>query len=702
MPAAELEIRLEALVDRVLNSRRSVEVPAAELARYDRQAQQRFLNAVERIAGTAVELAFNFCMFAVSALELIQEQEAWDDWVLHLMDIYDQRGVMPCITAMGKVDEFMERRSRSREGLGLEEVAGILERFVCALSGRYLKLAASQADVYTDTETLYLPARLGRFEEREGNFRLYKATAVHLWAQTRFGTWRSSLAQATAAYDDPQRALQLFHALETIRLDACVARELPGVYRQTLALREAQGVAAVPDPWRELADRLQSPGAGVTDSLELLATVYCGPVLPDAVWYQGMLLPQRVEEAMAARKLRERNALRQALAVIAEEHSLCRSPRPGLEPDPERFEAVMAEAPELPDGFRVELRLQGEPVTPSHDVRQLLDSIVQDFGAVPQEYLQAAGYGRYRSAAALRPEDGPRAGGEEGACVYDEWDYVRQHYRKDWCVLRSRNVHPQWDGFAAQTLAKHRGLLKHLYRTFEALRGEDRSLRRQPFGDDIDIDAVVDSFVDQCVGLEASDRLFKRKSREERDIAVMFMVDMSGSTKGWINDMEREALVLLCESLEILGDRYAIYGFSGFTHKRCELMRIKGFDEPYSDEVRARISGIRPQDYTRMGVAIRHLSKLLGEVEARTRLLITLSDGRPDDQDGYRGAYGIEDTRQALLEARHLGIHPFCITIDDEAQDYLPHMYGPVSFTVVSQVEKLPFRVSDIYRRITG
>ena len=102
-----------------------------------------------------------------------------------------------------------------------------------------------------------------------------------------------------------------------------------------------------------------------------------------------------------------------------------------------------------------------------------------------------------------------------------------------------------------------------------------------------------------------------------------------------------------------------------------------------------------------MGVFIRHAVSLFQEVEARTKLLITLSDGRPDDQDGYRGVYGIEDTRQALLEARFEGIHPYCITIDDEAMDYLPHMYGHVSFTVVSDVYKLPFKVSDIYRRIT-
>ena len=202
-------------------------------------------------------------------------------------------------------------------------------------------------------------------------------------------------------------------------------------------------------------------------------------------------------------------------------------------------------------------------------------------------------------------------------------------------------------------------------------------------------------------GEEMTDRLFVKLHKLERNIAVMFMVDMSGSTKGWINDAEREALALLCEALETLGDRYAIYGFSGMTRKRCEVYRVKSFDDPYDDDVKARISGIRPKDYTRMGVTIRHLSYLLNQVEARTKLLITLSDGKPDDYDTYRGAYGIEDTRMALIEAKRSGIHPFCITIDNEARDYLPHMYGAVNYAVIDEVRKLPLKVSDIYRRLT-
>jgi nitric oxide reductase NorD protein len=291
---------------------------------------------------------------------------------------------------------------------------------------------------------------------------------------------------------------------------------------------------------------------------------------------------------------------------------------------------------------------------------------------------------------------------EAGAFLYNEWDYRRKHYRKNWCVMREMSIKPVYDGFADRVCVKYRRLLGNLRRTFEALRDEDRLLKRQADGDGVDIDAFVEAWSDVQTGLEMNEHLFTRMHRDERNIAVMFMVDMSGSTQGWVNEAERESLVLLAESLETLGDRYAIYGFTGMTRKRCEVFPVKAFDEAYGAEVKARISGMRPGDYTRMGAAIRHLSFRLGEIEARTKLLIALSDGKPDDyQDDYRSKYGIEDTRQALFEARRNGIHSFCITIDESGQDYLPHMYGAANFTVIGEVEKLPLKISDIYKKIT-
>jgi len=353
----------------------------------------------------------------------------------------------------------------------------------------------------------------------------------------------------------------------------------------------------------------------------------------------------------------------------------------------------------------VQLELDGGLIAPPQHIKELMSSIIVDFGEIPPEYLVAAGPGEYDLTvfdSSLDPNDVWKGTyHEEGAQIYNEWNYKRQHYHKDWCVLREIEVQPVYDSFVEDTLEKYSKLLKSLRNTFEYMRGEDKLLKKQPHGDDIDIDALVEAYADVKSGMEMTNQLFTKMHKEERNVAVIFMVDMSGSTKGWINRAERESLILLAEVLEVLQDRYAIYGFSGMTRKRCELFRIKAFDDEYDAEVKARISNIEPQDYTRMGVFIRHVIRHFTEVEASTKLLITLSDGKPDDYDTYRGEYGVEDTRQALFEARRDGIHSFCITIDEEARDYLPHMYGAANYTVIDNVASLPIKISEIYRRLT-
>ena len=604
----------------------------------------------------------------------------------------------------------MPREQKERAfGLIFEEVAGVLEVFVHGLNGRKLKVESSDS-VYTDTETLFLPQRINRFETQAENFQLYKAIAVHLWAQCWYGTWRIDLNAFTAGFQNPDKALALFHALETLRLDACIKSELPGVSSQLMSLREASN-SILPETWTDRVEQLKEATATVQDTCDAVVSLY-EYGLPKPVPYQGILNPMRVAQVRKLRLKKERDLLRLGLMRMRKEQQqnadLFEKEQQTAESAAGQaagFELRKVESNDLPNGFTYEINFDAKPLAPPDNVKGVMASILQDLGEIPDDYLVAAGDGAYPMAAIpdeQKPEDVWKGTyHEEGAFIYNEWDHERRHYRKNWAVLRELDVNPNHDDFVPRTMEKYSGLAGELRRTFEALRGEDKLLKKQPYGDNVDIDALVEAYADTTMGLEMSERLFTKLHKLERNIAVMFMVDMSGSTKGWINDAEREALVLLCESLETLGDRYAIYGFSGMTRKRCEVYRVKRFDEVYDDTVRARISGITPQDYTRMGVAIRHLSLLLNKVEARTKLLITLSDGKPDDYDSYRGAYGIEDTRHALIEAKRDGIHSFCITIDTEAKDYLPHMYGAVNYVVIDEVRKLPLKVSDIYRRLT-
>ncbi|MBK8637824.1 MAG: nitric oxide reductase activation protein [Chromatiaceae bacterium] len=673
------------------------------LAPLDRDTQDFILDLVDRIASTNIQISYEFTRRVVAALDRL-DQRVIEAWAVHAMDTYDQVGLRPALEVLFKVDDFLTHAHARAAGAFFNEVQPVLSSFLCGLSGRRLDLKEGE-QVYTDSERLFLPNVMALMESEADNFLLCKAQVTFMWAQTRFGSARVDFAAVLARFPDPDQALAAFQALDSLRLDICLARELPGLWRDMQGLSHRHGDTALPAGWRSFAAALNRNPAVPETALALLDTAY---VLepPAARIYQARLNPPAIAAARQARLERETILLRVKLAKLAEEQRRKAPPVP-LDPSEERQAPPPARFEAKPDGLGWELTLDDQPIAPPEDVRQLLTSVVLDWGEIPPEMLVAAGDGEYDAARYEVKDKDPNEVWQgtyhlEGAHLYQEWDFARQHYRKNWCVLREIDLEPGDPGYVAEVIAKHQGLVKHLRRTFEAMRDESRLLKRQAQGDDVDIDALVEALADARDGREMSEQLFMQRHRADRNLAVMFMVDMSGSTKGWINDAERESLVMLCESLETLGDRYAIHGFSGTTRKRCEIYRIKTFDQAYDASVKARIAGIVPREYTRMGVAIRHLSRRLNEVEAKTKLLITLSDGKPDDYfDSYRGQYGIEDTRQALFEARRSGIHPFCITIDREGKEYLPHMYGHANWVEIDEVRKLPLKVADIYRRLT-
>ncbi len=337
------------------------------------------------------------------------------------------------------------------------------------------------------------------------------------------------------------------------------------------------------------------------------------------------------------------------------------------------------------------------------NLRALAREITDDLGSLPAEYVSAA-HGLAGSGLVGLFGSAGEGQGENlaAALAYPEWDYRRQGFRRDWVALFEKKVVPVRSTFVETTLHTYRGLLRKLKKQFELMRRAERFVRRQRDGDDIDLDAAVESELDRRAGLAPSERVFVRLQRDERDIAVLFLVDMSSSTEGWVGQAIKESLILMAEALEVLGDRYAICGFSGMRRSRAEFFHIKSFSERYDQEARDRIAGIGPREYTRMGPAIRHAATLLAGAEARVRLLITLTDGKPEDYDDYKGEYAVEDTRHALVEARSMGVTPFSITIDRQAHDYMGHLFGETSFIFIDEVRRLPARLPAIYRTLTS
>ena len=706
----EIEEKLADLLGAVLSSRRTASESAVQLSGLNRTSQDFALHWADVIAKSNSEMAFQFVSFAAKAFALM-DVKGIELWIIEAMDIYDRQGLYPGSACFREVEKFADQLTQTQNSVEFEEIAGVLTKYARGVSGRHLEFCVD-SEACTDTEVIYLPNFITEFDSKPMNFQLYKATSAFLLAQTRYGTFRVNsktgipiICSEIQKFQDQARALRLFEAVEEVRLLTRIESDYPGLGRQLNELRSQSDSKSPLDRFEFLLDLVRDANSTVQQSLHVVRTLYTNNVdVQNPFCYQGVVDLEKVRLTTKQRVERERDKFRSELATLSEAAFSEEEVDVHGDEQEKRREISLNEGCEREENndWEMTVMIDGKPVSLSEEMVQTAQSIIQDFGEIPQDYLVPAGESQYRSDNSVREKDSDRSRSKNSEVFYyDEWDYRRCHYRKNWCALKELDMHPSYEPKVEQILKKHSHLVRDIRKTFELLRGDNKTLRRQKNGDDIDIDAVVQSYADVQKGHEMTDRIFIQSRKIERDLAVVFMVDVSGSTKGWINEAERESLVLLCEALQTLGDRYAIYGFSGMTRKRCEVYRIKTFDERYGSTVKARIAGMRPQDYTRMGVVIRHLSQKLMAVDAKTRVLITISDGKPDDYDGYRGEYGIEDTRQALMEVKHAGIHPFCITIDSRAHDYLPHMYGHVNYTVVSDVGKLPFRVSEIYRRLT-
>jgi nitric oxide reductase NorD protein len=314
--------------------------------------------------------------------------------------------------------------------------------------------------------------------------------------------------------------------------------------------------------------------------------------------------------------------------------------------------------------------------------------------------------------------------------TYDEWDFRANDYIAAWCQLGEREVAQGDLEYYEETLKRHSGLVMDVRRQFELMRPEaQRVLKNLDDGHEIDLDKAIQFFTDKKAGVGPRARFYSRRDKVERSVAVAFLLDMSGSTDEPIDgsrpfpqnasrpaadtfdtdssekkiiDLEKESTVLIIEALEAIGDTYGIYGFSGHGRKDVSYHVIKEFDEVLDDSVKRRIDSIQPLRSTRMGTAIRHTNAKLIDCPAKIKILLLVSDGRPQDH-GYghnRGdqEYAIHDTKQALIEGKQEGITPFLITVDKEGHDYLKDICGDIGYEVVADIESLPRRMPTIYK----
>jgi nitric oxide reductase NorD protein len=636
------------------------------------------------------------------------------------------RGLQRHEASPHRLDGFLRMESEASQqtvddvqtGVSLASLHRPLSLYVRAHCGEAVQIRPGDGRAYTDGRHLYLPARSSHFGDHRDEDALWVMAALAS-GHIEFGSLNIDLdaipgdwpalrpdempyERMLRAFDNTAIARSLFLLFEAARVKARVRKAYPGMARRMDAL----GPLPAPDFGRSAVD-------------EVLAAIYAGLSggHVDDVLAQSILAAHQpatwssVHQAVAA----VQQAYPQLRAMLKDAQDFERVPELGLDPGAmsEEDKAVERKAADLlarldeePDweAARREVRSRDEDGLGYAEMSDFLERNEAPAGPLQNDNDDDP-------TVRLMHKDVDRSRGER-RWRYPEWDDDLGDYKPSWVGVIEFHLAAGDTEFVDQVLSEHGPMIDRLRRTFEAMRPDHmRPKRGLNDGDTLDMDAVIAARIARRAGVSGPAGLYRARRPVERDVSVAFLVDMSSSTNEHINtagkriiDVEREALVVTAEAVDALGDQMAIYGYSGFGREAVAFYVAKEFTEPYGPRIRERIGRMGWKLENRDGAAIRHAVQRLTLAPSKTRLLILLSDGKPLDGGcaDYNNHYAQMDTRMALIEARKAGVHPFCITVDPHARDYLRRMYGDNGYTIIDSVDDLPARLPALYRQLTA
>lgn len=646
-------------------------------------------------------------------------------------------------------------------GLSLDSVQHLLRLYVEALTAREVEIAPLAAvpdeSRIGDGQTIHLPSLVNEFGDDDLDFRLYKVLAAHGAGQIEFGTYeRGGALQAARAaileaynpdnldaldafalademvetshkdaqkrkrkvdsaaddigYQDvlrlfpqPQLARRIFGTLENGRIDRRLRHAYRGLRRDLDLIREHLTHS------RPRINEL--PASLVPFELLFQISLLGGP-RDDARATYGQVVSE-LEQIIAEYLSNQLASVADTLMATSRVYTLFQSVVP-TDDSLQQVEVPEDQAETEKDDSPVTERLkqrQAQQMPQRRDARELFNAWNDPSNEGEPDELAGA--------EAWSEADAPEQILAEGevAYNYDEWDRELTDHRLGWCRVVEKHVKQGDRGFVDQTRERYKGVISSIRHQFQLMKPENLTrVANEVDGEEFDLNAVIDYVIDRRADGHQSERIYTKRLRRRRDVAVSFLLDQSSSTARTIGrhplqpytrpgrriiEIEKEGLVLMSEALEAVGDVYSINGFTSEGRRNVKFYVVKDFGEKYSDEVKRRIGGINYQNNTRLGAAIRHSTAKLAKQDARTRLLIVLSDGRPYDHDYGDARYAREDTREALRQAKNEGITPFCITIDRESEAELKDLYGDIGYTIIDDVLSLPERLPGIYRRLT-
>ena len=649
--------------------------------------------------------------------------------------------------------------------MALLDVERPLALFAEGIAGRPHHIRPSEqaddplaAEPGADGRSVYLPEAIDVAASDAVNSGIYRLLALEQLGFAEFGTFRFDMARAKvripaladwpldgdsrepalavffagfeqAASTPRSVARQVFRIVETARVQAAVGHRYPGTRRYRHAL--GQG---------DLAQTLAA-------ALETLPARE--PLLPLAI---GVLAPEADVYASAAATIACCRALVPAGSPAIKENAdgpaletLQRQAR--LEDWQEALEEMDSEAAAME--FAADAAA-GEEITVAEGQNEAgeIREAAADLAAERDRLKRRIDLER----ASVRHAAGEERRGE--SFRYDEWDCHQGRYLRGWCRLYEERLQAEADADGDALLRAVRPHLQAVRRRFENIRpaGYQR-VKKTPDGDELDLEAVVATRVDLVSGVSPDERVHSRRERLRRDVAAALLVDLSASTddivpaereqptataarqdirdpyfdddeydfaarlaedaaKRRVINIQQEAVLLMATALESLGDRYGVYGFSGYGREGVEFYVAKEFDDALDQAALDAIAAMKPKRSTRMGPAIRHAAAKLAASGAALKVLLIVSDGFPQDHDygPQRGEheYGVQDTARALVEAQGQGIEPFCVTVDcaegtkEDSHDYLRRMCPEQRYMVIAETDALPGALQKAYRRLTN
>ncbi len=632
---------------------------------------------------------------------------------------------------------------------------------------------------------ILIPASFLEYSSYSDNFNWYKSIVTQQVAHSEFdsfnfdfdkestifenlryqlkgesGHGNSPYEKYFALFDDPRLAMQVFVSVENVRINYLVKYHYPGLRRSYRLMQEYNLLALARLP----GITLRRAFIELLEGLEIDAVL----AIDEEALYEPLNNAKDVLDLLCTSTAAVEDAAEAAIRIYRIAQVVPKKVLPlgaggygseNREPNVSDLEGQEFMGNFQTDKIKLDLEIKAQTGRKStmpmsaEDMEKLADQKVgindiKDVKSLPGSGLSAASIPRgvhafqfsndkYTQVDRYRPTEGLKASpadDDERLSFYDEWDFRENRYISSWCCVREKILGEGSSYFYDKTLENRKPLVAEIKRQFERLPAEMLyKAKNLDDGDEFDLDLVIGELIDKRAGHTPTGKVYIKKKKIQRDVAVAFLLDMSGSTADLINknrptmqyedsfkydfvkfvmqprrriiDLEKESIVLLCHAIETLGDNYGIYGFSGHGRSNVQFLVIKDLNESFGERIKRRVDQIAPIHGTRMGPAIRHTIARLDACGNTLKLLFLVSDGYPQDSlygyDDDDKEYAIHDTKMALIEASQKNIIPFCLTVDSAGNDYLRTMCNDIGYEVLDDIEMLPHRLPMLYKKLS-